>query len=97
MFPFNHRKFDKISVINQPNILPLLGCLTTKNVQGKMQKYIATDYHDKKTLRNLINDFGAMDEQTVKHYLKKIILGIWNLHKNRIYHNRLSLDSLIYT
>jgi len=31
LFPVNNRKIDKVPVINQPYILPMLGCLAIKN------------------------------------------------------------------
>ncbi len=55
LFPVNNRKIDKVLVVNQPYILPMLGCLSVKHDEKRSEKYIVTELYQGNSLRDIMN------------------------------------------
>lgn len=60
------------------------------------KKYCVSEPHHGFTLKNLLLQFGKLEECTVKYFLKQIIKTLAKLHQMSISHNRLSIHTLIH-
>jgi serine/threonine protein kinase len=48
------------------------------------------------TLKNLVIEFGPLEEQTAKIYLRQLLLAVHQLHHEHQTHNRINMDNIFH-
>lgn len=94
------RKFKRESQaaasLSHPNILNIYDVGIDK-VEGKDVHYIVMEYIDGKTLKDIINENGSLEEERVINYGIQIAEALQNAHKNHIIHRDIKPQNIMIT
>ncbi|MCR4707970.1 MAG: protein kinase [Clostridiales bacterium] len=87
-----NREADALKKLNHPNIVNLIDSGSV----GDMH-YIALEFVDGKTLKDLIREKGKLTEQEAVHYALQILAALGHAHSRRIIHRDVKSQNIMVT
>ena len=93
---FNNIK--ELYYLNHPNIIkaiPLVDTLQINKIENKETFTIIYEINNGNSLKQLINQFGELDEIIIQKYSKDILLALQYLHKKNIIHKNIKTSNIL--